>query len=75
MFHGENCCNEEGFVSEFRDDDNGEGGEESVNKVVVRDGGASFGEALSGGESLVQVEDQDENYPFHVDCLVDYVRV
>ena len=52
MFHGENCCNEESFVSQLRDDDNGEGGKESVNKVVVRDGGAGFRETLSRGESL-----------------------
>ena len=52
MFHGENCCDEESFVSQLGNDDNGEGGEKSVNKVVIRDGGAGFCQTLSGGEGL-----------------------
>ena len=52
VFHRKNCCNEECFISQLRDDDDGEGSKESVNKVVVRDGRAGFRETLSGGESL-----------------------
>ena len=67
VFHRKNCCNEECFISQLRDDDDGEGSKESVNKVVVRYGRASLRKALSRREGL-QI-DRDKQYSFHVNCL------